>query len=100
MPRYFVYVNTNNDRKHITLHCENRGVCSHIFKHTKKGGRNEEKFYIEELNDSGTFKTADKDNSYWLIVLANSPLDALKNKYVREARKELEVCCCVCDHCI
>lgn len=99
MPRYFVYVNVNPDRKHITLHPENNEACSSIFQHVQIGGAYSGSFEIERL-DPETFKTADKDNSgYWLIVWATGPLAVLENKHVKDAERELGECICVCKKC-
>jgi hypothetical protein len=94
-----VYVNINPERKHITLHVENSKPCPDVFKHTKKDGRDKDKFYIEDIEGLGTFKTAEKPNSYWLIVHGADLQAVFNNTQVKNAEKELGVCICVCSKC-
>ena len=98
MPRYFVHVNINPDRKHIKLHAETHEACGHIFKHVKVGGIYEGTSDIEKL-DRNTFKIAQRDNGYWLIVWAQNSIDVLRNPHVRTAAHELGEQCTPCDNC-
>jgi len=97
MPRYFVYVNNNPNRKHITLHPETSGACPYIFQHICIGEQYEGSFEIENLDQ--TFKTAETSNGYWLIAWAADPLAVLNNTQVKNAEKGLGVRVCVCSKC-
>ncbi len=90
MPRYFVYVNTNSDRKHIEIHGETKRRCGHISKMIKKGGPCEGKFEIEVLED-GTIKIGEGENGYWLVVWGNS-LDQVEkdNESLKKASKDVD----------
>ena len=98
MSRYFVYVNTHNDKKHITVHRESSKPCPHVFKHVQSGGIYEDTFKITRL-DGGTLKTAEKDNSYWLIVWTSNASDVEKDMHVVKASNDLDVSIDYCEAC-
>ncbi len=98
MPRFFVYVNTHNDRHHITLHAENYKACPHVFQHVKSGGIYSDAFNLTKL-DSDTFKTGEKENSYWLIIWCSNFSGVSNNKHVLNATKEWNDPISICDVC-
>ena len=69
--RYFIYVNTNSDKKHITVHCENEESCSDIMKQvtSKKSCH-----IISAVNTSkDIIKIAETNNGFWLLVHGECP---------------------------
>jgi hypothetical protein len=98
MSRWFVHVNTNPDRKHITIHKETNGPCGDIFKNIKTGGRYNGSYPIQVLQD-GTIKTGERDNSYWLIVLGESPEQFKDNASLRAAIRDVGENPQVCSRC-
>lgn len=99
MPRYFVYVNTNPTKKHITIHPENTGPCSEICKHIRIGGAYSGVFRIERIRGRNTIRIEGAENSYWLVVWAAQLNRVQTHPDVAEAQRLLGVTPAFCSKC-
>jgi hypothetical protein len=98
MSRFLVHVNINPDRKHIKLHPENQGPCRFIFQNVQRNGVYQRRTEIIRVDDN-TFKIAETENGYWLIVWANNQEEVLDCVAVRDAVNRLGVRPEVCSVC-
>ena len=98
MGRWFVYINWNSDKKHINIHPEDREPCNDIFRNVRRGGIYGEKYWIEWL-DHYIIKTAERDNSCWLIIWADSIDRVKENVYLQEQSERLNVTPQYCRNC-
>jgi len=89
--RYFVYVNHNPDRKSIKVHCERNGPCGHILKQIIPGNVAVSCSIISLTPDKGVLKIGITDNSYWLLVWADSPQDAANNPVVKKIAQDFNI---------
>jgi len=79
MNRTWVYVNTNPDMKHITIHPEVEGPCEVIFQHIKKGGVHFCQTIIEtEAYSTREIKIGETSNGFWICVWGKS-IDEIEN---------------------
>ncbi len=97
MPRWFVYVNTNPDRKHIKIHPERERPCGFIAQHIRAGGVYADDFPIQ-YDGNDVFITGNTANGYWVIVWAESLTAVIGNRYLNRVADELQITIdtCIC----
>ena len=98
--RILVYVNTNNTQKHITIHLEKK-VCPYIFQNVSKNSS----IIINPIQDvsediaNEVIKIAETENSFWLLVHANSCEEVINSKVIQEISRSLKVPIQICKEC-
>ena len=97
MPRWFVYINKNQNRKHIKIHSEKDHPCNSIAQHVKENGVYSNDFPIQKNQD--IFIIAKTENSHWAIIWAQSLEEVQNNKYLKKVASQLQVPLDKCQNC-
>jgi len=101
VPRFLVHVNYNRGQKRICVHRETERSCPSVFLNVKVGRPQEGEFRITGLGKN-TFRTAEVEHSYWLIVWSIDEASVLRNHFVRKAQTEFRIPTSKvkkCEHC-
>ena len=97
--RFLVYVNTNPDRKHITIHCEKSKSCGHVFQQLIAQQTSANPTISTINNSKEVIKIAETDNSYWLVIWASDLNSLLNNPALQNIAQNLGVTPLQCQHC-
>lgn len=69
--RVFIYVNTNETQKHITIHCENKRPCPHIMQQILRANVSVSCDISLLTQDKSIMKIGETQNSFWLLMYIN-----------------------------
>jgi len=98
--RVLVYVNENPTEKHITIHCEKKGPCSHVFQQLISGNT-QMNLTIQDLSQGRkeAIKIAETENAYWILLWVNTYDAARNHNIIQHVAGELGVQPRTCQHC-
>lgn len=88
MKRTWVYVNTNPDKKHITIHLEINRPCSTISQNIKKGGIYQQNTKIEIREGGKEIIIGRTENGFWICLWEkdiNNIINLAKTKYAKKS---------------
>lgn len=90
--RVLVYVNENSDKKHIYIHCEIKKPCGDIFKQLLASNTKMTPT-ISDLSGGSkeAIKIAETENSYWILLYANSCEGIERHQIIQDIAKKLGI---------
>ena len=88
--RVFVYINTNSNTQHITIHCEKSKVCPHIMQQIISQNTTSDCLIsdVSKNQDKSIIQLGKTSNGYWFLVYTNScECEEIKSEIKQELEK-------------